>query len=306
MTDAVTLLRDVRPADPDLAPDEAVLERLLLAAPDPRPTRSTSGRRVARPLVLAGTAAVAVSLVVALTPPGPRHTPGLVDRAAAALSRPATIIHVRGRVSGAGARARTFDSWETTDGRLERQVVDGGALELTTDRDAGVLSGYTRDRNLVQDYSGLSRIRSVGERPRGIEGGAGFSGIGPVGDLKGLLARARSGDDRRVVEQAEQTLDGRRVGHLVITTEVARVDGEGRPLRRADGTPATVSTYRDVYLDPRTALPVRVVDRALTPSLPDHVVDYVVAEQLPLTPANQALLRLAPHPGATHRSGTLG
>ena len=57
-----------------------------------------------------------------------------------------------------------------------------------------------------------------------------------------------------------------------------------------------VPMTRTVYVDRETFLPVRVVER--TEGRVTEVTDYVLAERLPRTDANERLLRMAPHPGA--------
>lgn len=64
----------------------------------------------------------------------------------------------------------------------------------------------------------------------------------------------------------------------------------------------TLHLSRTVFIDRHTYLPVRVVEHWPAPLLPagsiDPVTDYVVAERLPRTPQNEALLRMSRHPGA--------
>ena len=66
------------------------------------------------------------------------------------------------------------------------------------------------------------------------------------------------------------------------------------PVQMIDG--GSVQMTRTVYVDRETFLPVRVLERV--EGRIAVVTDYVVAERLPRTPANERLLRMSPHPGA--------
>src|SRR5262245_64907509 len=105
---ATSLLRELRPRE-DFSPDEAALERILLAPPLPR-----GRRRSRRALALIGAAGLAAA-VIALLPPG---SPDVVARAAAALNDPDTILHLKSVDAG----GNTMETWQAGGGRQERWV----------------------------------------------------------------------------------------------------------------------------------------------------------------------------------------
>jgi hypothetical protein len=86
---ATELLAGLRPPLEHTA-DEAVLERILLAGPEP-PRRK---RRLRRPLAVAAATAIAATAAVALVPSGSSGPVGLAG-AVAALNEPGVLLHFK-------------------------------------------------------------------------------------------------------------------------------------------------------------------------------------------------------------------
>jgi len=108
--DAVSLLRAARPSDAAFEPDEAALERILLAPPE-RSVVVHRPRRAVRPLAL-GLALALAALAVAFAP-FLRSSPDVVARAAAALNDPSTILHLKSVDAGGS----TMEVWTADGGR---------------------------------------------------------------------------------------------------------------------------------------------------------------------------------------------
>ena len=89
---ATELLAELRPGLEASPADDAILERVLLAGPEPSP--SPSRRRYTRPLAVAGAIAVAATAAVALFSSGCNGPVGLAG-AAAALTQPDVLLHFK-------------------------------------------------------------------------------------------------------------------------------------------------------------------------------------------------------------------
>jgi hypothetical protein len=290
MTDAVSLLRALRPAS-DFIPDEAALERILLAPPL-LPQRR---RRHRRALVLAGAAALA-AVAVALAPSG---SPDVVARAAAALNDPDTILHLKSVDAG----GNTMETWQADGGRKERWIYRGGtgkAVEWMQDWDTRTALSYSAQNDELITHTEPDffdrdhRVASLSE---------GGPGEHVLDDLALLLDRARAGGGN-VHLIGETTVRGIAVFELRIDYALDVID---LPAAGTVEDPRGLPTHKEqlhrtVYISRDSYLPVRIVEHIPAPGTPAGfvapVTDYVVAERLPRTPAHEQLLRMSPHPGA--------
>ncbi len=268
--DAVVMLRQLRPED-EPVPDPALLERIL-AAPAERPPRA------ARRLALAAVA-VAV-LVVALTPLG-RSSPAVVALAAAALDDPDTILHYRAEVRRPGADPATFEVWQTAGARQRRLLHDG--LEWAEDWDTRTSLAYSAETNELMRHTEPDIFDPDHRIPPGIDAPSPLAGgLNMADDLARLFERAGRGEGGvRLVGPAR--VRGIDVHELEVDFTAESLTGP-------------VEILRTVYVDRETFLPVRVVERF--ESRTTAITDYVLAERLPRTPANERFLRMSPHPGA--------
>jgi hypothetical protein len=280
---AVSLLRELRPPA-DFTPNDAVLERILLSPPAPRGRR----RRRRRPLALAG--AVGLAAIAVALAPSLRTSPDVVARAAAALNDPETILHLRSVDAG----GNTMETWQADGGRKERWLYRGGtgkAVESMDDWDTKTSLSYSAQNDELITHTEpdwwRGPIRSIGD--------GGVSNH-VIDDLAALLDRARAGEgNARLV--GETTVREIPVYQLRVDFDLETVvlpkgftgDPTGLPKQ-------TLHLYRTVYVARDTYLPVRIVEH--WPDVRDSVTDYVLAERLPRTPANEQLLRMSPHPGA--------
>jgi hypothetical protein len=289
MTDATSLLRSLRP-DLEFTPDEAALERILLAPPLPR-----GRRRRRRGLAVAGAVGLA-AVAVALLPSG---SPDVVARAAAALNDPETILHLKSVDAG----GNTMETWQADGGRKERWLYRGGtakAVESMDDWDTKTALSYSAQNDELithtepDFFNKDSRVGSLSE------GGAGDH---VLDDLALLLDRARAGAGN-VHLIGETTVRDIPVYELRIDYSMQVVD---LPASGAVTDPTTLPTHpeqlhRTVYITRDDYLPVRIVEHLPAPNTPagfvEPVTDYIVRERLPRTPANEALLKMTPHPGA--------
>jgi hypothetical protein len=288
MTDAVTLLRELRPPNAGVAPDEAALERVLRSAPEPPAPR----RRAARPLA-AATAIAAVGLVVLALAPTGRETPSVVARAAAALSEPDSILHFKAVASFPREAPEQFESWQTTSGREQRTLYAG--LELAEDLDARTLQTFNSERNELVSHTDPDYFA----RPPAGVGDGGIGGmVTIVGDLRSLLQRAADHDDAGVQLLADTEVRGIAVHHLRITRTIDAIVADGPVTDPSSAPKRKVTTVRDVYVSTKGDLPVRVVDHAEIGNRAPTTFDFLVAERLPLNADTRSLLRMAPHPGA--------
>jgi hypothetical protein len=289
MTDAVTLLRELRPAGSDATPDEAALERLLRSGPEASPRRR---RRVARPLAAAAVVAAAGLVAIAVAPTG-REAPSVVARAAAALSEPDTILHFKAVARFPRQAPEQFESWQTTSGRQQRTLY--GGLELAEDQDARTLQTFDPARNELMDHTDPDYF----DRPPSGLGDGGIGGmVTIVGDLRALLQRAADHDDAGIELLGDSEVRGIAVHHLRITRTIDAIVADGPVTDPRNAPTRKVTTVRDVYISTDDDLPVRVVDHAEVGSRAESTFDFVEAEQLPLNAQTTPLLRMAPHPGA--------
>ena len=225
----------------------------------------------------------------------------MVARAAAALNDPDTILHLKSVDAG----GNTMETWQADGGRKERWLYRGGtgkAVEFMQDWDTKTALGYSaqNDELIAHNVPGLfdkhQRAASLSE---------GGPGDHVVDDLALLLDRARAGDGN-VHLIGETTVRGIAVFELRIDYTLPVVGlpagGTGRHPR---GLPAhRARLHRTIYISRDSYLPVRIVEHIPAPATPAGfvapVTDYVLAERLPRTPANERLLRMSPHPGAKH------
>ena len=130
---ATELLAELRPTLEESPADEAILERVLLAGPEPAP--SPARRRYTRPLAVAGAIAVAATAAVALLPSGGNAPVGLAG-AAAALTEPDVLLHFKVTTTHSpGGATETTETWQTPDGRRQRTFY-GNGLEIAYDQRA--------------------------------------------------------------------------------------------------------------------------------------------------------------------------
>jgi hypothetical protein len=290
---AVTLLRALRPAS-DFAPDEAALERILLSPPLPPRRR----RRRRRALALVG--AVGLAAVVVALAPSLRSSPDVVARAAAALNDPETILHLKSVDAG----GNTMETWQADGGRKERWLYRGGtdkAVESADDWDTRTALSYSAQNDELITHTEPDWFDEKHHPIRSIADGGISTHM--VDDLALLLDRARSGQGN-VHLIGETSVRGLSVYELRVDYSIEVID---LPSSGTIGDPTGLPTHterlhRTVYVDRDTFLPVRVVEHLPAPNTPtgvvDPITDYVVAQRLPRTPANERLLRMSPHPGA--------
>jgi hypothetical protein len=284
--DAVSLLRELRPAQDDFEPDERALERILLAPPAARPRR----RRRTRPAIAVALALSLAALAVAITP-GLRSSPDVVARAAAALNDPAAILHLKWVQNG-----RTTELWQADGGRRERRIDEGGtprAAEHVSDIDRRHEQTYVLERDELITHTEPD-LFDPARLPKGLAAAGPWSR--PTDDLAGVLDRARRGDaNARLVGEA--TVRDIAVYELRVdyTMEVMDLPPgfQGDPLKLPT---KTIERTRTVYVDRDAYLPVRVVES--WPGIPTSTTDYLVAERLAATAENERLLEMTPHPGA--------
>jgi hypothetical protein len=297
MTDAVTLLRELRPETSDVAPDEATLERLLLGAAEP----SLRRRRVARPLAAAAGIAALALTAVAVAPTG-RDTPSVIARAAAALSQPDTILHFKAVARFPGRAPEQIESWQTTSGRQQRSLEGSGGFESADDQDARTFQTFDPGRNELLDHTDPDYFAAQHAHPPGLGGGIGGA-IDIIGDLRTLLRRAAAHDDDGVQLVGDAEVRGIPVHHLRITRTIDAKVSDGTVKDPTQAPLRKVTMVRDVYISSDENLPVRVVDHAeigdgSAIAGSESTVDFVKAERIPLNSETAALLHMGPHPGA--------
>ena len=293
--DAVQLLRSLRPA-PAFSPDEAALERILAAPPEPQRGRRQRRRRPA--LALAG--AVALAAVAVALAPSLRASPDVVARAAAALNGPDTILHLKSVDAG----GNTMEVWQADGGRKERWLYRGGtdkAVESMDDWDTRTALSYSAQNDELITHTEPDWFDTKHHPIRGLADGGPSNHI--IDDLALLLDRARAGEGN-VHLIGETTVRGLPVYELRIDYTMEVVD---LPASGAIGDPRSLPTHteqihRTVYVNRDDYLPVRIVEHIPAPNTPagfiEPVTDYVVAQRLARTPENERLLRMSPHPGA--------
>lgn len=266
----------------------------------PRPARGGWARprqfRLRSPAtVTAGVAVVAA--VVALTVVGPWHSgSSLVERAAAAISPTNdSILHIRQTADDHGTVSQT-ESWLLGDPikalRISRPS-DGGTADWSIKPTS---SGYGAP--YASDGSSWVRGAPVGYCPadhtlRTTTDGVSVFG-GPIGAIPG------SGDSTSRLQAA-------------LASGALRDDGttqlHGQTVLRFTGAiPGDSSSTVTYYAQPTSLLPIRVEwttaqDRADNTL---NSVDFTVAERLPVTPENLALLDVAAQHPEAHVIAAIG
>jgi hypothetical protein len=196
-----------------------------------------------------------------------------------------------------------METWQADGGRKERWLYRGGtgkAVESAEDWDTKTALSYSAQNDELithtepDFFSKDSRVGSLSE---------GGPGNHVLDDLAGLLARARAGAGN-VHLIGETTVRDIPVYELRIDYTIEVID---LPSSGAVGDPTGLPTHREqmhrtVYISRDSYLPVRIVEHIPAPGTPagfvEPATDYIVAQRLPRTPANEALLRMSPHPGA--------
>ena len=122
-------------------------------------------------------------------------------------------------------------------------------------------------------------------------------GLSPNDDLARLFERARRGEDTvRLVGAAKvRGIDVHEL-EFTFTVEMMVMPRNGRVEDPRALPTRPVEFTRTIYIDRESFLPVRVVERS--GHWTNTITDYVLAERLPRTDANERLLRMSPHPGA--------
>lgn len=294
---ATDLLAELRPPPDETAPDDAVLERILLAGPEP-PRR----RRYRRPLAIAAATAVTAITAVALLPSGDAGPVGL-QRAVAALAEPGVLLHFKVTTTYLPSGAtQSSETWQTPDGRRARVIYDD-RLETAYDQRARVHESYVPERDEVLVHTEPSTFKDR-ESPFGSIATAVGSSPTYAGDLPGLLTRALNGNDPKVRHVGVTTVRGVEVDHIRIDAEHQVVDAEpgASPSELRDAPLKTITARRDVYVRHDNALPVRVVDDLEAwggmPQGPKSVSEFTEVQKLLLDASTERALRLADHPGA--------
>lgn len=292
---ATELLTELRPPLDQTAPDDGVLERILLAGPEP-PRR----RRYRRPLAIAGATAVAATATVALVPTS--DGPVGLERAVAGLAEPGVLLHYKVTTTHLPSGAtQSSETWQTPDGRRLRFLQPDG-FEFAYDQRGKRAETYVPDRDevLVDSEPSLFADRpepfgSIGSRAGDLPTAA--------GDLPALLTRALSGTDPKVRHVGRTTVRGIDVDHIRIERDWEVADAApDASLRELQNAPTkTVTTTRDVYVRHDNALPVRVVDHLEPFGNPQNtasVSEFTDTQKLELDGSTERLLALAEHPGA--------
>jgi hypothetical protein len=284
---ATELLAELRPPLTDDAPED-VLERILLAGPEP------PRRRRRRPLAAAAAIAVAVTAAVALLPGN--GDVGL-SRAVAALSEPNVLLHFKVTTthlpSGAIERAET---WQTPDGRRVHARYNG--IETAYDQRAKLYEVYVPERDEVLIHT----TPEVFEDKADPFGSIATYNVNVAGDLPGLLQRALDGNDPAVRHVGRTTIRGIDVDQIRVERhmEIADAPRGASPAELRKAPTKTVTTVRDIYVRHDNALPVRVVDQLEAFGNPENtrtVSDYTDAQKLTLVASTERSLRLPALPG---------
>lgn len=309
MTDLMHRLRAADPVRDELEPPpvDTMLARIE-ESPTTEPRRGRRrGNRVAgsaalrrRALVPAIVALLAVATVVGL---GQRSSPDVVAEARAALGNSGEIIHVVSRMSYTstgvpelappilrdeegrplGRMSDRSERWTALDPLRERTrytiVPEGGGEPHTTDITYG-------DGVMQVSHSWMDKLQTDNlseEKYESVRGELSPTqpGADPVAGVRELLA------DGRLKTAGEEQLDGRRVLRLV-----------GEQAQRVPGTEKFPAIKVEYLVDAGTFEPVRItyddviVDRDKVVGSLRRVVEFDLFERLPMTSANEALLRI--------------
>jgi hypothetical protein len=275
---------ELRPPLDEAREDDATLERILLAGPEPSPSRRR--RPAARSLAVVAATAVAATAGFALLPSGGSGAVGLA-RAVAALTQPDVLLHFKVTTTHSPSGAvETTEAWQTPDGRRSRTIYRTG-LEIAYDQKARVYEAYAPERNevIVQTDPGTFTDR---ENPLGSIATTATSNPSAVGDLPELVTRALGGQDPKVHYVGPTTIDG-------IDVDQIRIDED------VELAAKTVTVVRDVYVRHDNALPVRVVDHlgALGGTNPNatSTSEFTDVQKLTLDASTEPTLKLD-HPDA--------
>lgn len=282
MRDAEQLMRESNPLagtefDPDGPAARVALDRILATPPEP-PRR---GRRPLARVAVAATVAAALAAAGVALWPSTGGSPDVISSAAAALSGPETILHFRTERVVGGRRSLTTEEWRTTGGGRYRELLDGGRLEDVFNASTRTFETYVAERDEIIRHTDPDWFKGPGGFDKPVPNAA-FG----ILELRGLLERARAGDDG-IELVGEKTVNG-------IAAYELRLDLTSELPDLKTGKPFEFS--RLVYVDKERYLPVQVIElyggRAYT------TTNFSGWERLPLTPENERLLEMTPHPGA--------
>lgn len=281
-----------------LSPDDereadALLERLLATPADGVVRERSSWRPWPQLAVATALVAVVVFAALSLLDSDDGATPGIVEKAVAALTQPDAVYHAVyiGRMRSTEfpeEHANPYvETWHTTAGRLHWRTYaekDGRRGRLLGDfagqRRPGRLGGpaltYEARTNLIYE-SGFGRAPGTGA--------PGVDPFDPGRSLKELEAEGRL----RVAGEVE--IDGRRAYRLVSD----EFTSSGGRVQRSE-----------ILVDAETYLPreQRLFDRTANGKTTLVVWDYLKYERLPLNTKNSGLLDFDPPAGAKCRPGT--
>jgi hypothetical protein len=273
MSDAVTLLRELRPDTPDGPPDEATLERLLRsAAGTPALDRQRTGERVPavrrprrrRRVLIA--VPVAAALFVAISASVNHSTPGggLVAKAYAATNPGDEIIHeVSVRTWAGNTQTQTRETWWRASDGAARLVTSDGKSSVTT-----VVDG----RGVVRQSPDLAADVAPGQETHG----DGMTVIAdPTTDPSGALAHLLRG----VTSQFRDSYPTDRLKDEGMTTF------DGRAVHAY-----SYSGWLTFYIDPDTAQLVGSRERGVGPNSDTVTTVITRFEKLPATAENLAKL----------------
>lgn len=295
---ATDLLDELRPPLDETPDDGMTLERILLARPAPAPSLMY---RYRRPLVAVGVTAIAATGAIALAPSSDNGPVGIA-RAAAALAEPGVLLHFTAITTYERGGRTSTETWQTPDGRISRQIDDGGAgLETAYDQAGGTYEVYVQERNEIlvrtkQDYP------DTFENRRDPFGTVATGSPSQVGDLTALLRLALDGSDPDVRHLGRTTVRGVDVDHIQVkqrdrVADLPKSGSPPSPKEMRDAPTRTITVVRDIYVRHDNALPVRVVQQP--GDAPGFTTDYEDAQKLTLDPSTRPRLKLDAHPGAT-------
>ena len=305
-------LRQIDPLDPDApVPDGEALLARILASPVPV-RRSAVRRRLRAPLAVGGIACLVVAGIVLALPRG-APTDALAA-AYAAVSDPGTVLHYREHWVAPGSRVSPrqdlydVEVWQAGDGsrgralsRVPAQTSSGSTVitptpastleEVWSRRGTEAWNSREEEKIIVYDARHAPRPPS----PAGA-----YVGDPRIGDPRTLLNRAHRGDTR-VTQLTDGTVRG---------TPVLRFRVGACKLTRTGPTSWSTRYAAVVSIDRDSHLPVRVEQPPCHAApagqtgptrneTPGFTIDFVSFAVLPADAANQRLLEMSPHPGAT-------
>ena len=280
-----------------LTPDEqreadALLERIVATPPEAQERAPRSAARLRRvALAAAGVAVAGMAAVVALDllDSGEPSGTGVVDRAVAAVSEPASVYHVlqrrrgTGSVPGATIPPHLVETWHSSEGARHEKVFairDGRRGRLLEEvagrrlpgRQGGPLLRYDPRRDTF--YAGGFR-RGPGQEE--------VPALDPGADPGTTLTELH--------ERGKLRLEGERT---VGDEPAYRLVSGPVPGFRGDVVRVEFLVDRDTYLP----LLQRVSIEQPSGETLGYVTRYLVYERLPLDDSGRATLAMDPHPGA--------